>query len=273
MRRLFVVLAAVAAQAAEPFFFIQLTDPQFGMFTGDKGFEQETINLEMAVASVNRLKPAFVVITGDLINKPGDAAQIAEYKRITAKISKSIPVYHLPGNHDVENAPTPASLAAYRRSFGSDWYSFRHGDFAGVVINTTVIHTPDAVMADLEKQRAWLDEELTKLRAAGAKPIVLFQHHPWFVSKASEPDGYFNLPLARRGDYLALLAQHGVTQAFGGHIHRNSVALDGLEMVSTGPVGKPLTGEGSGLRIGIVRDGRVEHRFYPFSLLPEAVLK
>ena len=59
--------------AAPPFFFIQLTDPQLGMFTDNKDFVQETANFEFAVAAVNRLKPAFVVITGDLVNKPGDA--------------------------------------------------------------------------------------------------------------------------------------------------------------------------------------------------------
>src|SRR6185295_9979592 len=74
------------AGAAEPFFFIQLSDPQFGMFTGNKDFAQETANFEFAVATINRLRPKFVVITGDLVNKPGDAAQIAEFKRIAAKV-------------------------------------------------------------------------------------------------------------------------------------------------------------------------------------------
>ena len=32
------------------------------------------------------LRPAFVVITGDLVNKPGDAGQIAEFQRIAAKV-------------------------------------------------------------------------------------------------------------------------------------------------------------------------------------------
>src|SRR2546430_15844275 len=91
-----------SARAAEPFFFIQLSDPQFGMFTNDKDFAQETANFEFAVATINRLKPAFVVITGDLINKPGDAAQVAEFKRIVKKIDSAISVYNVVGNHDIE---------------------------------------------------------------------------------------------------------------------------------------------------------------------------
>lgn len=260
------------AQPQEPWFFVQLTDPQFGMSTGDRSFEQETANFEFAVATVNRWKPAFVIITGDLINKPGDPAQTAEYLRIEKKIDPTIRVYRLAGNHDVENAPTPAMLASYRKTFGPDWYSFRRGSFAGVVIDTSIIHSPQSVGDELAKQRAWLEEELAKLKRDGATHIVLFQHHPWFTMKASEPDGYFNLPLARRAEYLKLLVANGVTQAFGGHIHRNAVAEDmGLEMISTGPVGMPLSDEGSGLRVGIVRNGKVEHRFYRLGSLPNTI--
>ena len=98
------VLWAVSTFAAEPFFFIQLSDPQFGMFTNNKDFVQETANFEFAVASINRLKPAFVVITGDLVNKPGDRAQIAEFHRIAAKVDPKIRVYNVVGNHDISNS-------------------------------------------------------------------------------------------------------------------------------------------------------------------------
>jgi hypothetical protein len=38
------------------------------MFMKNASLEDETVNLEFAIAAANRLKPAFVVITGDLIN-------------------------------------------------------------------------------------------------------------------------------------------------------------------------------------------------------------
>ena len=68
------------APAAESFFFLQFSDPQFGMFTADKDFPQETANFELAIATVNRWRPAFLVITGDLVNNAGDSAQVAEYR-------------------------------------------------------------------------------------------------------------------------------------------------------------------------------------------------
>src|ERR1051326_8001394 len=96
-------LAGAQAPADAPFFFLQFTDPQFGMFTADQDFAQETANFEFAIATANRLRPAFVVVTGDLINKAADAAQIAEYHRIAAKPDRSITLYNVAGNHDVGN--------------------------------------------------------------------------------------------------------------------------------------------------------------------------
>jgi 3',5'-cyclic AMP phosphodiesterase CpdA len=78
-----------------------MSDPQFGMYTKDADFAQETANFEFAIATANRLKPRFVIVCGDLVNKPGDRAQIEEYRRISAKLDKSIRLYHVAGNHDV----------------------------------------------------------------------------------------------------------------------------------------------------------------------------
>lgn len=260
---------AGAAKAAEPFFFIQLSDPQLGMFTENRDFVQDAANFEFAVKAVNRLKPAFVVITGDLVHKPGDAAQIAEYRRIVGLIDRAIPVYNVAGNHDVENAPTPESLAAYTRLFGPDRYTFRHGGLIGIVLNSSLIHTPDKAGAQLAEQDRWLRAALTEAKAQNPRHLVVFQHHPWFLKSAGEPDQYFNIPTPRRAAHLALFREFGVRYLFCGHYHRNAEARDGdLEAVTSGPVGKPLGGAKSGIRVAIVRDDRIEHRYYELGDLP-----
>jgi serine/threonine-protein phosphatase CPPED1 len=262
--------AVVAAE--DPFFFIQLSDPQLGMFTNNADFVQDAANFEFAVASVNRLRPAFVVITGDLVNKPGDAAQIAEYRRIVGQIDPAIPVYNVAGNHDVQNVPTPDSLAAYTKIFGPDRFVFRHRGLTGVVLNSSIIHSPDKAPAQLAEQEAWLRIELARAKADGARHIVVFQHHSWFLAQASEPDQYFNIPLARRLAYLSLFREHGVRYLFCGHYHRNAEARDGsLEAITSGPVGKPLDQAKSGLRIAIVREDRIDHRYYELGELPTRV--
>lgn len=264
--------AAAALRAGEPFLFVQLSDTQYGMFTGNTNFVQETANHEFAVATINRLKPAFVVVTGDLVNKPGDAAQIAEYRRITGKIDPAIRVYDVAGNHDVENVPTPQSIAAYTNLFGPDYYSFQHGDFVGLVLNSSVIHSPEKTREHLEAQERWLVAELEKARAAAARHIVVFQHHPWCIASASETNQYFNIPIERRARYFALFHKYGVKYTFCGHYHRNAFAKDGaLEVVTTGPVGKPLGRDQSGLRLAIVREDRIEHRYYELGTLPTQI--
>lgn len=265
-------LVALSRAAEPPFFFIQLSDPQLGMFTENRDFVQDAANFEFAVAAVNRLRPAFVVITGDLVHKPGDAAQIAEYLRIVRRIDSSIPVYNIAGNHDVENAPTAASLAAYAKIFGPDRFTFQHRGLIGIVLNSSLIHSPQQSAGQLAEQERWLRAELTKARAANPRHLVVFQHHPWFIKSADEPDQYFNIPLARRAAHLALFREFGVRYLFCGHYHRNAEARDGdLENITSGPVGKPLGGAKSGLRVAIVRDDRIEHRYYEFGELPAKI--
>lgn len=258
---------------SEPFFFIQLSDPQFGMFTDNKDFAQETANFEFAVASINRLHPAFVVITGDLVNKVGDEAQMKEFKRILAKVDPSIPVYNVAGNHDVGNAPTPEIVAAYTNRFGPDHYAFRYNNtFLGIVLDSSLIQAPTNVVALAAEQERWLESELQSARKEGAKQIAVFQHHSWFLKSPDEPDQYFNLPLTAREKYLALFHQYGVNYVFCGHYHRNLVSHDGnLEVVTTGAIGKPLGGDKSGIQVVIVRDNGLEHHFYSFGEIPNQI--
>jgi 3',5'-cyclic AMP phosphodiesterase CpdA len=269
-RTLPALLCALLAsgQAARPF-FVQLADPQFGAVTGNGDFSQETANYEFAVANINRLKPQFVVICGDLINKEGDPAQLAEFKRITARIDPSIAVYTVAGNHDVGNNPTQALVADYRRNIGPDYYSFRQGEIYGLVLNSSVISAPEQVQAIANEQEAWLREELTKARASGAKHVVVFQHHSWFLEKPDEPAQYFNIPLEQRQRYLKLLKDSGVRYVFAGHYHRNALGRDGdLEMVTNGPVSRPLGTDPTGMRLVTVFENRLEHRYFTLGEIP-----
>lgn len=265
-------LAVLASPATDPFFFIQLSDPQFGMFTDNKDFAQETANFEFAVATINRLHPAFVVITGDLVNKVGDPAQIKEFKRILAKVDPTIPVYNVAGNHDVGNVPTPQTVAAYTNLFGPDHYALRFKDFVGLVLDSNLIQAPMNVLALATEQEQWLESELAAAQKSGAKHIAIFQHHPWFLKSVDETNQYFNLPQEARAKYLPIFHKYGVGQVFCGHYHRTLDASDGnLEMVITGATGKPLGGSKSGMQIVIIRDDKVEHHYYSFGEIPTRI--
>ncbi len=265
-------VGVTAASQRQGFFFIQLSDPQFGFFAGDTDFAQETANLEFAIATANRLRPAFVVITGDLVNKAGDAAQLAEYRRITGTLDRSIPLYHVAGNHDVGNVPTPESLAAYRKALGPDRYTFRHEGFVGIVINSVLFAAPQGAPGEAKAQEAWLEAELRRASQEGARHVVVFSHHPLFIADASEPDTYDNIPRERRARLLERFTANGVRFVFAGHHHRNALARAGtLEMVTTGPIGRPL-GEGvSGMRVVTVTQTAIAHRYYHLGELPTRI--
>ncbi|HTX37600.1 MAG TPA: metallophosphoesterase [Bryobacteraceae bacterium] len=251
--------------------FLQMSDPQFGMYSKDRNFVHETANFEFAIATANRLKPAFVVVTGDLINQAGNAAQAAEYHRIAAKLAPGIRLFNVPGNHDVGNEPTKQSLALYRERFGPDYYTFHVGGITGIVLNSNLEKAVQNVPDEAAKMDVWFKGELAKAKAGGGR-VIVFQHIPFFLTDAHEADQYFNIPRETRARYLTLLHEYGVEYVFAGHYHRNSEGRDGaLDMVTTGPVGMPLDGAQSGIRIAWVTPAGVKHRYFDFGDLPETL--
>jgi 3',5'-cyclic AMP phosphodiesterase CpdA len=218
------------------------------------------------------LKPGFVIVLGDLVNKTGDTAQIGEYLRILRKIDPAIPIYHVAGNHDVGNDPTPQSLAAYRKNIGRDYYSFRAGPVYGIVIDSTLIHSPKGAMREYEEQDIWLKKELEAAKASGFRHIIIFQHHPLFLKDPQEADQYENIPRERRRPLLEMFHSYGIRAVFAGHTHKNVLARDGqLEVIASAPVGKPLGRDGSGMRIARVAGSGMEHRYHDFGYLPESL--
>jgi len=249
-----------------------MADPQLGFFAYDKDFVRETELFEKAIAHANRLKPAFVVICGDLVNKPGDEEQIAEFLRICEKLNRNIPLYLVSGNHDIGNNPTAESIKFYRSTFGNDQYSFRHDRCYGIVINSTILCSQNNAAEELAKQFEWVQEELKKISIREPEHIFVFLHHPLFLENPEEEDSYFNVPQKWRALYLQLFSRYNVTAIFAGHYHRNSCGQYGqLEMITTGPVGKPLGKDPSGFRIVVVSAEHIKHRYYDLDEIPETV--
>ena len=260
--------------SARPFLFIQLSDPQFGLFEargaapGDGTFP-ETALYEKAITAANRLRPAFVVVTGDLVQDPSSDEQHAELMRITGQLDGDIPIYFATGNCDVGNTPTADSLRIYRAKFGSDNYSFDAGGSHFVVLNSSVCLDPSEVPEEWDSVVAFLRNDLD-VHGPGSNHTVVFMHHPLFGKSADEPDdGNAIIPRERRRIILDLLRKHETLGVFAGHWHRNNYAADGdMLMVISGPVGFPLGDDPSGLRIVKVYDDRVEHEYFGMDDVP-----
>ncbi|QDT09641.1 metallophosphoesterase [Planctomycetes bacterium K23_9] len=258
------------------YFFLQLADTQYGMLTGNMGSEKEAALSQQAVEHINRLRPRYVIVCGDLTNAtPKHArydAQVSQYKQDFSAIDEDIPLVCVCGNHDIGNRPTPDSITIYNQNFGDDYFSFWVGGAFNIVLNSSVLKDPSGAPNVLTAQHEWLDLQLAAARKAEAKHIFVFQHHPLFLNQPDEADQYFNIPLVRRTPLVKKLQMEDVRAVFAGHYHRNSHGQAGtLEMITTGPVGKPLGNDASGFRIVTVHEDHIRHQYYGLDDVPQSV--
>jgi 3',5'-cyclic AMP phosphodiesterase CpdA len=259
----------------EPFFFIQLSDPQLGLtaektdLSKEEGLAQEVAQFESAVAEANRLKPDFVVVTGDLCQHHLDSAEVAEVKRIAGGLDSEIPIYWTTGNVDSgldDGVPVPSMLAKYREEFGDDYYSFDHKGTTFIAISSTVIFDPSQTQDELEAQMEFIESELKASVERGVGNRIIFTHHPLFTDDPNEEDAGTNLPLVRRNSLLELFRKYDVSAVFAGHLHRNNYASDGdMLMVVTTAVGWQGGDDDPGYRVVKVLPNGIEHQYYPFS--------
>ena len=207
-----------------------------------------------------------------MTNDADDLDQLAELRRITAKLDGNIPIYWVAGNHDVANRPTMETLVQYRQRFGEDNYSFDHKGSHFVVINSCVCFDPTDVPDEWESLVAFLETDLREARSDGSKPILVFLHHPLFLDSPDDPDGYFVIPTQRRAVLLDIMKANNVSAVFAGHVHRNILGRDGdLQMVTSGAVGYPLGDDPSGVRVVKVLDDSIEHEYFGLDDLPRAL--
>jgi 3',5'-cyclic AMP phosphodiesterase CpdA len=230
-----------------------------------EGFAWDADRYREAITAANSLRPAFVVMGGDMVDDPASQEQYDAVMAITSELDDDIAMHWVPGNHDIADdtvVPTPGRIAAYRDAFGADYYSFDYADVRFIVLNTVVIDHPEASGDALEEQMEFLRWEIDRILEGNTRGVV-FGHHPLFMRDPDEEETYWNLPVERRRRLLDELHRGHVTHAFAGHWHRNSVARDGdFEMVTSGAVGYPLGTDPSGIRLVRVEPSRIVHHYH-----------
>ncbi len=170
------------------------------------------------------LAPKFTVHLGDLTHPvPTMAAYskaVEDFREITAELN--MPLYLIPGNHDVGDKPVdwaPAGvvddrfLTAWSRNFGCHYQSFNHGGVRFILLNAQIINSG----LELERQQqAWLE---TTLKSADGERIMLFLHYPPFLYREDETENYDNLADPGRTWLLNLCVKHSIEALFAGHVH------------------------------------------------------
>ena len=257
----------IAADSA-PFFFLQLSDPQFGFIDNNKSISAETEAMNKAVAAINQLKPPFVVITGDFVNNSKSKEQIAAYKSMIAQIDSSVKVYMIPGNHDIGKV-SRSSIDNYKKNYGETHFSFRYGDCAFIGIDSNIIKEEDKEREEV--QFKWLEQELQKTKDARFK--FVFTHCSVFLKRMDEPVNYSNFSLPMREKYVRLFQKYGVNAIFAGHLHNNAYGKVGnMEMITIGPVGKVLGTGYQGMNLVKVYPDRFISEFIGLNQFPKEVV-
>ena len=257
----------IAADSAS-FFFLQLSDPQFGFMDNNKSISAETEAMNKAVTAINQLKPPFVVITGDFVNNSKSKEQIAAYKSMIAQIDSSVKVYMIPGNHDIGKV-SRASIDNYKKNYGETHFSFRYGDCAFIGIDSNIIKEEDKEREEV--QFKWLEQELQKTKDARFK--FVFTHCSVSLKRMDEPVNYSNFSLPMREKYVRLFQKYGVNAIFAGHLHNNAYGKVGnMEMITIGPVGKVLGTGYQGMNLVKVYPDRFISEFIALNQLPKEVV-
>lgn len=257
----------IAADSA-PFFFLQLSDPQFSFIDNNKSISAETEAMNKAVTAINQLKPPFVVITGDFVNNSKSKEQIAAYKSMIAQIDSSVKVYMIPGNHDIGKV-SRASIDNYKKNYGETHFSFRYGDCTFIGIDSNIIKEEDKEREEV--QFKWLEQELQKTKDARFK--FVFTHCSVFLKRMDEPVNYSNFSLPMREKYVRLFQKYGVNAIFAGHLHNNAYGKVGnMEMITIGPVGKVLGTGYQGMNLVKVYPDRFISEFIALNQFPKEVV-
>jgi predicted MPP superfamily phosphohydrolase len=138
------------------------------------------------------LKAAFVLISGDLIK---DALRVSEkeasrlYELYVAEINKfSVPVYSVPGNHEIFGIERHNSLVSsnnplygkgmYRSYLGPDYYSFNYGGIHFMGINSVDYNDLWYYGHVDSLQLTWMQRDISSI--SKSIPIVTFNHIPFY---------------------------------------------------------------------------------------------
>lgn len=256
-------MAGLSAGATD-FTFIHLTDLHL-VASDDEPvnghYPTQRLRAVLERLRATELTPAFILITGDLVNN-GQAAEYHTLNRLLPELqSFGAPVLLGMGNHD---ARSPFRQLILGEAVMAEPYPYYHSTLInGVNVIMLDSHVPNQVHGYLdETQLAWLADELAKPVAIGH---LLALHHPPVSSTVAllEPLGLHN------ADALAaVVAKHSnVLGILSGHIHYNHVARFANTIAFTTPavlytidpgVQKNFRMvDGSGFAIGTVRQGQL----------------
>ena len=163
---------ALKINVSPPYTFIAYGDIRF-MNPADKK-DSDPVRRKLLVDKIASEKPAFVLISGDIVANGSDDRQWEVFDRETAPLRDAgVQIYPALGNHDLRG-DLPAALQNYFQRFPllqqSRYYSLRAG-------NVMVLTLDSSLDQPGGEEMQWFDKQVDAL-PDGIQFVVVLLHHP-----------------------------------------------------------------------------------------------
>ncbi len=166
---------------------------------------------------------AFVLHVGDL-TAHGKTDEYAEMKSHLKSLGVTMPLYAVPGNHDITDDP---NRTGFQAAFGSLPRSIDTGD-----IHLVLLDNADRKIGFSDSTLAWLEKDLANWQASklassqdsqlANSQIIIAYHRPFgYPLAATVGDDETKASRASNEKFRSILAKYDVAQIFTGHIHTN----------------------------------------------------
>ncbi len=197
---------------SKQFTFVQITDIHLDAIEEHRSF------FEKAIREINKINPAFVIATGDLLLEAERVtiSQAKEWYDIYSGLISTfnIPVFNMVGNHDVVGIHYKKDISTepgynkemYRDYFGPTYYSFDWSSYHCIVLDPNEFLDGNQFYRIPDYQVEWLRKDLSYRQG---KPLLVFFHEP-------------TITWEDRTEVLNLLNQH-TTKMFSGHWHMDAL--------------------------------------------------
>ena len=198
--------------------------------------DSDPVRRKLIVEKIAEDKPAFLLISGDLVANGGDASQWKVFDSETAPLREAgIKIYPALGNHDLRG-DLPVALSNYFQRFpnlqDSRYYSVR-------AANVLVLTLDSSLDQPGGQERQWLDKQIDSL-PKDVEFVIVQLHHPPLTRSRDSMMGGGHSPRPTEEDMAKFLeSRQSKTRArfvvVAGHVHNyERYEEGGVTYITTG---------------------------------------
>jgi hypothetical protein len=226
--------AALKIDVRPPYEFIAYGDIRFTNPADKK--TSDPVRRKLLVDKIASEKPAFLLISGDLVANGSDVRQWSIFDQETAPLSNaSVPIYPALGNHDLRG-DLPVALKNYFQRFpylqDSRYYSLRAANVLILTLDSSLDHPGGEEMQ-------WFDKQLGTL-PDGVQFVVVQLHHPPLTRSHDSMLGGGHSPRAPEQEMASFIESRAAQSkakfiVVAGHVHNyERYERNGVMYVVTG---------------------------------------